>query len=142
MHFEFLVEGQCELTALSIWMPKIIGEYKNPHTWKIHKHRGLGKLMEDMSAKPNPADNTLLHNLPSKLRAYGASNKTDLVVVTLVDLDDHSDCREFKRQLLSTLQTCNTQPQAMFRIAIEELEAWFLGDPQAVFQAYPDADRR
>ena len=142
MHFEFLVEGQCELTTLSILMPRIIGEYEHPHTWKIHKHRGIGKLMEDMVSAPNPANNTLLHNLPSKLRAYGATGKKDLVVITLVDLDDRPDCHAFKAQLLRTLEPCTTPPQAIFRIAIEELEAWFLGDSQAIFQAYPDADRK
>jgi len=67
MHFEILVEGQTELTALSILTPRILGEYNDPHTWKIHKHRGIGRLPDDLSMAPNRFDQTLLHNLPSWL---------------------------------------------------------------------------
>ncbi len=47
MHFEILVEGQAELIAFSILLQKIIGEYGSPHTWKIHKHRGIGRIPDD-----------------------------------------------------------------------------------------------
>lgn len=139
MHFEFLVEGQCELTALSILMSKILGPYQEPHTWKIHKHRGIGKFPEDPSQKPSPVDGSLLHNLSSKLRAYGKENRDDLIVVVLVDLDDRPNCRIFKQELLHQLDFCTKKPNTLFRIAIEELEAWYLGDRKAIAQAYPNA---
>ena len=140
MHFEFLVEGQCELTALSILMPKILGPYKEPHTWKIHKHRGIGKFPVDPSQKPSPRDESLLHNLSSKLRAYGKEDRKDLVVVVLVDLDDRPNCRVFKQELVHQLDFCKKKPNTLFRIAIEELEAWYLGDRNAIKQAYPNAN--
>lgn len=139
MHFEFLVEGQAELTALSILMNRVLGDYGQPHTWKIHKHRGIGRIPDDPGATPNKHDRTLLHNLPSKLRAYGDEGRDDVVVVVLVDLDDRPDCVSFKSDLVRLLGYCSQQPKALFRIAIEELEAWFLGDQDAIRQAYPDA---
>lgn len=139
MHFEFLVEGQAELTALSIFMKRILGDYDQPHTWKIHKHRGIGRIPDDPRSKPHKHDQTLLHNLPSKLRAYGDEGRVDVVVVVLVDLDDKPDCTAFKSDLVELLNYCPHQPKALFRIAIEELEAWFLGDKQAIKQAYPHA---
>lgn len=139
MHFEFLVEGQVELTALSILMPKILGNYRQPHTWNIHKHRGIGRISDDPNARPNKKDQTLLHNLPSKLRAYGKEGRDDLVVVVLVDLDDRPDCVSFKEELVNLLDYCPQKPKCLFRIAIEELEAWFLGDQQAIRRAYPEA---
>jgi hypothetical protein len=138
MHFEILVEGQSELTALSILMSKIIGEYNNPHTWKIHKHRGIGKIPDNPTAPPNRNDQSLLHNLPSKLRAYGAEENPNLVVVVLVDLDDKDDCVTFKNELVALLNYCDKKPSSLFRIAIEELEAWYLGDLTALKLAYPD----
>jgi hypothetical protein len=138
MHFECLVEGRSDKTVLSILLPKIFGTYNNPHTWKIHEHRGIGSLPSDLSAQPNRADQTLLHNLPSKLRAYGKASQ-DLVVVVLVDLDERPDCRAFKAALQNTLQSCSPAPRTLFRIAIEEVEAWFLGDQDAIKAAYPDA---
>ena len=35
------------------------------------------------------------------------------------------------------LNMCNPQPKTLFRIAIEEVEAWLLGDRAAVKVAYP-----
>lgn len=138
MHFEILVEGQSEVTALSILMSKIIGEYKNPHTWKIHKHQGIGKIPDNPAERPNIKDKTLLHNLTAKLRAYGAEEDPNLVVVVLVDLDDKVDCVAFKSELVALLDYCDKKPRSLFRIAIEELEAWYLGDLVALKFAYPD----
>jgi hypothetical protein len=138
MHFEILVEGQSEVTALSILMSKIIGEYKSPHTWKIHKHQGIGKIPDNPAERPNIKDKSLLHNLTAKLRAYGAEDNPNLVVVVLVDLDDKVDCVAFKSELVALLGYCDKKPRSLFRIAIEELEAWYLGDLVALKFAYPD----
>ena len=45
----------------------------------------------------------------------------------------------FKQELLNLLKTCDPCPRALFRIAIEESEAWLLGDRDAVKAAYPRA---
>ena len=137
MHFEILVEGHTELIALSTLMRKIIGEYGNPHTWRIHKHRGIGSIPENPENKPDKRNQTLLHNLPSKLRGYGRAMTTEEAVVVLVDLD-RNDCNAFKNKLTNLLTYCNTPPNTLFRIAIEELEAWYFGDPAALKAAYPD----
>lgn len=140
MHFEILVEGQADLTVLSILMEKILGPFQKPHTWKIHKHRGIGKIQGDPTQPPNKTDPTLLHNLPSKLRAYGKDMGKNEAVVVLVDLDDRPDCREFKSELTKLLSTCPKPPQTLLRIAIEETEAWFFGDGKALLAAYPNAN--
>ena len=62
--------------------------------------------------------------------------------VVLVDLDDRRDCASFKNELSQLLSYCPQQPKALFRIAIEELEAWFLGDQEAIKQAYPHAKQQ
>ena len=45
----------------------------------------------------------------------------------------------FKQELLGVLNACNPRPKTLFRIAIEEGEAWLLGDRSAVKSAYPNA---
>ncbi|MDM8535363.1 DUF4276 family protein [Desulfobacterales bacterium HSG17] len=142
MHFEILVEGQAELTALSILMSKILGEYNQPHTWNIHKHRGIGKLPEDIEAAPKSYDRTLLHNLPSKLRAYGNSMGEYEIVILLVDLDNRKDCIAFKNELHSVLDICEQKPNFMIRIAIEELEAWYFGDQNAIVKAFQNYNEK
>jgi len=140
MHFEILVEGQSERTALEPLLTKMLGTYSNPHTWRIHKHRGIGKLPVDPTSRPDPRDPTLLHNLPSKLRAYGKSLGEEEVVIVLVDLDNRPDRQVFKQELVDLLAFCDPIPQCKFRIAIEELEAWYFGDHPALTAAYPHAD--
>ena len=61
-------------------------------------------------------------------------------VIVVVDLDD-KNCQDFKQELLCVLRDCNPSPTALFRIAIEEIEAWLLGDAEAVKEAYPQASR-
>jgi len=60
------------------------------------------------------------------------------VVVLLLDLDDKNDCYAFKNQLLSVLTTCSPRPNLLVRMAIEEFEAWYLGDRNAISLSYPN----
>ncbi|WP_261644195.1 DUF4276 family protein, partial [Erwinia mallotivora] len=133
MHFEILVEGQAELTALSVLMPKIVGDYESPHTWKIHKHRGIGRLPDDLTSIPNINDNTLLHQLPSKLRAYSKIKNPLRRVIVLLDLDEKI-IGEFKLQLLRLLECCEDGFKSDFIFAVEELESWYLGDRTALLK--------
>ena len=93
-------------------------------------------------AKPNPRREGLLDQLPAKLRAYGRAldPATDRVLVFL-DLDSDS-CLDLKGRLLATLGSCDPRPVVLFRIAIEELEAFYLGDPAAIRRAFPHAKLR
>lgn len=87
----------------------------------------------------------LLKNLPNRLRAYKRRLAEDTRVLVVVDRD-RQDCLALKQILegaaaeahLRTPSTCGTRPwQVINRIAIEELEAWYFGDWEAVRVAYP-----
>lgn len=45
----------------------------------------------------------------------------------------------FRQELFNVLTACNPKPVTRFCIAVEEGEAWFLGDIPAVKSAYPMA---
>jgi len=45
----------------------------------------------------------------------------------------------FLAELKALAAGCNPTPNTLFRLAIEEVEAWYLGDLQALVQAYPRA---
>ncbi len=80
-----------------------------------------------------------MDRLPKLLKGYGKSHQDfSAAVIVVVDLDD-KDCRAFKQEMLDVLKTCNPQPITLFRIAIEEGEAWLLGDRNAIKTAYPRA---
>ena len=136
MHYEILVEGQCELTVLSILMPRIAGDYNAPNTWKIHKHRGIGSLPENPVEAPKPSDTSLLGQLPAKLRAYAANPVPDRKIIILVDLDDKNK-QEFHAQLMALLTYCENDFPIFFSFAEEELEAWYLGDRNALLAYNP-----
>ena len=59
-------------------------------------------------------------------------------MILVCDLDENCQ-RDFRQELCRILNACNPKPETRFCIAIEEGEAWFLGDLQAVKQAYPRA---
>lgn len=137
MHYEILVEGQCELTALSIIMSRILGEYAVDNTWKIHKHQGVGKIPDDIN-NVNSNDRSLLGQLPAKLKAYNSIEDENRAVVVLLDLDGND-----RDEMMSSLEDLIPEENNLkieFCFAIEELEAWFLGDQNAMLSAYPNTD--
>jgi len=131
-----LVEGLAEEVLLKAWLPRFLPQ----HSFRLITHRGKGRLPGDPRQSPPPHREGLLDQLPAKLRAYGKSldPATDRVLV-LVDLDD-DDCHDLKRRLLAVLGTCDPEPVVLFRIAIEETEAFYLGDAKAIRQAFPRAN--
>jgi hypothetical protein len=75
--------------------------------------------------------------LPKLLRGYGRTPGIDAVVVVLDS--DSRDCALFLRELKALAANCDPAPTTLFRLAIEEIEAWYLGDRAALTQAYPRA---
>ncbi len=141
MHFEFLVEDKSGATALEILIPKIIG---TECTYKVHPYKGVGKIPRGMKDPKDASKRILLANLPKLLQGYGrAFNKYPqnyrAAVVVVCDLDD-KNFEDFLGELVNILNSCNPKPDADFCLAIEEGEAWLLGDIRAITTAYPKAD--
>ncbi|MDI7258873.1 MAG: DUF4276 family protein [Thermodesulfobacteriota bacterium] len=128
MHIEFMVEEPSAEAALLNILPKVL----EPTTsFAIHPHQGKQDL---------------LRKLPSRFRGYKAWLPKDWRIVVLIDADDE-DCRELKARLediaygshLLTKRVARNSSnfQVLNRLAIEELEAWFFGDIEALNAAYP-----
>jgi hypothetical protein len=128
MHIEFLVEELSAEAVLRVLIPKLIGAN---HTFDVLVFRGK---------------NDLLANLESRLRAYRRWLAPDTHIVILID-QDSDDCRHLKRRLERIVEGAGfatgasnrgpTRTQVLTRIAVEELEAWFFGDVDALRSAYP-----
>ena|SRR3974377_1479970 len=139
MHFEILIEDRSGGLLLESLLPKILGANGDLHTWRTHAYRGIGRVPRDLRGKTDPWKRVLLNQLPRVLAGYGKSLQgPDAAVIVIVDVDDR-DCIGFKQELVQILQNCHPQPKALFRLAIEEAEAWLLGDRTAVTRAYPRA---
>lgn len=131
MHIVFLVEELSAEAALLNIVPKILG---TSASFEIH---------------PYQCKNDLLSKLPQVMRGYAKWLPRDWRIVVLVD-EDRSNCIALKERmdraadaagLITRTKASSINNHARFqvlnRIAIEELEAWFFGDVQALNQAYP-----
>lgn len=127
MHIEFLIEEASTEIVLSQIVPKIVG---GNTTFKIHDFRGKSNLIK---------------NLHNRMKAYSSMirSQKDLRIVVLVD-KDKEDCKELKQKLEGTVAQAGLSTRSISdnfkvlnRIVVEELEAWFFGDIEALRQAYP-----
>lgn len=129
MHVDFLLEEPSAEAALNQLLPRLL---LATDTWRCVPHRGK---------------DALLLRLPALLKNYARRlpNEPDLRIVLLMDAD--TDCRKVKAnleklvaaaQLLTKASAAPGQPfRVLTRLAVAELEAWFLGDRPAIQAAYP-----
>ena len=140
MHFEVLVEDQSGKKALDILIPKIIG---NQHTCRVIAYRGIGHIPRNLKSSTDASKRILLAQLPKLLRGYGktfAEYPANYPAAAIVVCDLDNKClKEFRQELFIILNACNPKPETRFCLAIEEGEAWLLGDIAAIKAAYPKA---
>lgn len=108
----------------------------------------LPRLLGDavtFNVYPHQGKKDLLHRLPNRLRGYTTWLPPTSRIVVVVDQDDDA-CQQLKQRLermaadagLRTRTAAGSPAwQIVNRIAIEELEAWYFGDWQAVRAVYP-----
>jgi hypothetical protein len=140
MHFEILVEDQSGKKALDILVPRILG---TEHTFKVHPYKGIGHIPKDLRGTADPSKRILLAQLPKLLKGYGNAFSnyppgSPAAVILVCDLDDKC-LKAFREELFMVLHACKRQPETRFCLAIEEGEAWFLGDIPSIKRAYPKA---
>jgi hypothetical protein len=125
-HLELLVEERSMEEAMRLLLPAIVPGL----SFAIHPHQGKRDL---------------LVRLPARLAGYRRRLPPGWGIVVLVDRD-RADCRRLKARLegvaagagLVTRTAAAGSPFAVCNwLAVEELEAWLLGDDQALFEAYP-----
>jgi hypothetical protein len=140
MHIVILTEDSSSERLLEHLIPKLIGSLGELHSWRIHSYRGIGHIPRGLSASSDPSKRILLDQLPRLLSGYVGTPGYDAVIVVL-DADAR-DCVTFLAELRSLAASCNATHLVTFRLAIEETEAWSLGDRAALQQAYPKARMR
>lgn len=133
--FEILLEGTSDVPVVKEIVTRRFLLKEDIH-FRIHPHRGKGTLPQNPLAKPDPKCRGLLDQLPAKLRGYSYLPDGYCVIV-LVDADS-TDCKELKKSLVDLYEKLDKRPGCvLFRIAVEEIESWFLADSNAVQSAYP-----
>jgi hypothetical protein len=126
-HLVVLVEEPSTEVFLSALLPRLLPQDR---TFEVHPFQGKSDLLGKIEAR---------------LRGYASWLPEDWRIVVVVDRD-HDDCRELKQRLedmaaraglRTRTRTGAMQWQLVNRIAVEELEAWYLGDWEAVRAVYP-----
>ena len=126
-HLELLVEEPSMEAFLGVLLPRLLPAGR---TFVVHPFQGKDDL---------------LNKLEARLRGYAHWLPADWRIVVVVDRDD-DDCQALKQRLeemaaaagLRTRSRAGGGPWQMVpRIAVEELEAWYFGDWEAVRSAYP-----
>lgn len=139
MHFEVLVEDASGKVIVEAALKKILGTDQQANSYRIKPYKGAGHIPKRLKPRTDAHKRLLLDQLPRMLKGYGKSLLAiPHAVIIVADLDKR-DCHAFKNELMGVLRSCDPAPNAFFRIAIEEMEAWLLGDRNAVVAAYPDA---
>lgn len=131
---EVLVEGKSDAPAIKEVLERKFGLVENLH-FRVHPHKGKGKLPAKLLNKPDPKHRGLLDQLPAKLTGYGKSFQDGLVLV-VVDADD-TPLRQLTDDLKSMLAQLPIKPRVLFCLAVEETESCFIADIAALQLAYP-----
>ncbi|MFN0036429.1 MAG: DUF4276 family protein [Saprospiraceae bacterium] len=128
MHLELLLEERSAEAALQNILPAIAPSC----SFKTHVFEGK---------------HNLLRRLPNILSGYKSWIGAESKVIVLVDRDN-DDCKKLKNDLNDIaekaglrIKSRDADFQVINRIAVEELEAWFIGDPNAVREAYPKVSK-
>lgn len=85
----------------------------------------------DFTCVPHGGKSDLEKSIPRKLRAF---REPGVRFVVLRD-NDGADCRVVKQRLVELCRQ-GGRPDALVRIVCQELEAWYLGDPEALIQVF------
>ena len=130
-HLELLVEEPSMEALLGVLLPRVLPADR---TFMVHPFQGKDDLLDKLEAR---------------LRGYARWLPADWRIVVVVDRDD-DHCQALKQQLERTARAAGLHTrssagagvwQVVTRIAIEELEAWYFGDWEAVCNAYPRVSR-
>ncbi len=139
MHFEILVEDKSGKEMLDILVPKIIG---HEHSFKVSAYKGIGRIPKSLKAGSDASKRILLDQLPRLIQGFGKTfagrQNYPSAVIVVCDLD-RKCLYDFRKELRGVLSACEPRPETRFCIAVEEGEAWLLGDVAAIKAAYPKA---
>lgn len=71
-------------------------------------------------------------SLPRKLRAWSEPGARFVVIRD----NDRGDCLSIKARIQKLCDDCGQREEVLVRIACQELEAWYLGEPDALAEAF------
>ncbi|HCF05839.1 MAG: Uncharacterized protein JG774_1017 [Desulfomicrobiaceae bacterium] len=112
----FLLEEPSMKAFLSAFLPRLIPGWREGEHFLLVPHEGKSDLEK---------------SIPRKLKAWREPGTRFVIVRD----NDRADCAALKARLLGLCQ--NTPRRVLVRLVCQELEAWYLAQPNALADAYP-----
>lgn len=139
-HLEVLVEDRSGLAVVRALFEPLLASRPVDWTLTLRPHRGIGRLPRDWRSRPAPLASGLLDLLPAKLRAYAGLDDPAFALLVVLDADEESPEARHEELALLGRVLARELPFAA-GVAVEEMEAWILGDRAACLAAWPEIDR-
>lgn len=138
LFFQFLVEDQSGGKLISAVMER----YREERTeitieYDIRAYRGIGGFARGENAK-NIKSDKLLIDLPKRLKAFNIALQGRSASLFIVLDNDTRDVDRFRQHLQAVSVENHITIDHVYCIAVEEMEAWLLGDIEAIQKAYPE----
>lgn len=140
MYFYFLVEDLSGAELIKILMRKIASSTSDVY-YDCKSFKGIGHLpkVNTKEEVKNAGSKMLLNRLPQYLKGLNNSLQDFPSAIVVVLDNDNRDTEVFRTELEDVAVQCGITVDHVFCIAVEEIEAWLLGDEAAIFAAYPKA---
>ncbi len=138
MYFQFLIEDKSTEVLVNHIMKKFKSQYHEKEIiWNIKSFGGIGHLRKQGSVLEQKTGK-LLNDLPMYMKGFSKvlQNMTDAALFIVLD-NDKRDVKQFRSELESMAFSNMILCDYVFCIAIKEMEAWLLGDIEAIKVAYP-----
>lgn len=139
MYFQFLIEDRSGKILVEEIMRKLCGD-SGQNVFDCKFFHGIGGFTSKNTVKETKTGK-LLNDLATYLKGFdkslrGMGNKASIFIV----LDnDTRNTEDFRSELAEVAKKNNINIDHVFCIAVEEMEAWLLGDSEAIKKAYPEA---
>lgn len=143
MYFQFLIEDKSTEVLVNHVMKKLKQMYQEKYVdFNIKSFKGIGHLSMQGSLQERKGSN-LLNNLRLYLRGFdrSLSHMPQAAIIVVLD-NDKRDYTEFQESLDRIVAESVMITDCVVCIAVKEMEAWLLGDEEAITSAYPDAKKK
>ena len=138
-HFQFLIEDKSSEELIRILMSRLLLN-RNDLSFDCKSFKGLGRLPKKKTVT-GIKTGCMLQDLEMYLTGFDKSLVSygkNAVIIVVLD-NDKRDPKSFKNELVQIAMSHIHNVEFAICLAIEEVEAWLLGDYNALLQAYPNA---
>jgi hypothetical protein len=143
IYIEILVEDVSGGILIENIMKKYISGSAKKIQYRLYSFKGIGRLPKANADPGQIKTRQILTDLPMYLKGFDRSLSAlpyAKAIFVIVD-NDRRNCKSFKLELARLVSSLDLDVNVFCCLAVEEIEAWLLGDHNALLDAYPEAKK-